>query len=977
MSMEFLPAARNRFASPLILLLRVHLAQAARRFKEASSRSGFLSVLIVGFLLFYPLLAAGMFYGGLRYVSKFPGLGDLLIERLVFLLFAFLFMLLLFSNVVVGYTNMFKNEESRFLNTLPIPAQSIFRWKLIETAVVASWAFIVLVAPLLLAFGVHQHADWYFYVLTPPLVAVFIMLPAVFGCWIAVAMARFLDRSLFQVTAVLLLLAMCYAVKVYLQPEAASEQTLETRVIDLTDRLLAKTQIAQFPFLPSYWLSSTLTHWVEGARAAAGFFAAVLMSNVLFFGFLGFTKTGRHFYASLSSTLSRGSLAGDWSTAMRHAPRLSAQLVLLAWFLPLVNFQPLQNHWREEFAPLSAHYAAQRKSDEVDTQALGRWLTNQVAALEPRMARGVLYHLQPEIRNLYLRSSSGEMRQLGPDLDHLLQSNLRPSLSGLDFLRGRTLLRGAAADFAAEPEATLLAPLPTKQVILLHPIGALQLDGRTIAFPAKAGAADPSPGQTHRLFLRRQIPLVDSDNEPTAKKVWITDHGNYFQGTLAREGETLRLTLPGESPNEETGIHGFDLLQMWRTNSTEKLGWTHWQLGRVETPVAARPPPPTQAAALSPLVLLAIPFMALVAWVFNNRASHLLAATAVVGLFIAFMAGGNHWLARLDGTGGGSAFGISGLQFLGIGAWLMLGAAVVQAATTIWQTNLSARFETWFERWQKKRNVFRYEAGLAERLFKKIPGLPSDVLAVLLKDIRMFWRDTAQWGQSLILFGILGVYILNLRFFTEQFTSLFTGGRFGGDYFFKLVSFMILAACALNLATLTTRFVYPQFSLEGKRLWIVGLSPLGLSRVVKVKFVLASAISLLISLPLIWFSCRMLQLPLGQVVFFMGTISIMAVALNGLAVGMGVMYPNLKEDNPSKIVAGFGGTFCLVLSFVYIGLAVMLLGAGSPFGSPWQVFGRHPMEIRMIYLGMFLVFSTIVGLGPLSYALNRVKKFEH
>ena len=369
--------------------------------------------------------------------------------------------------------------------------------------------------------------------------------------------------------------------------------------------------------------------------------------------------------------------------------------------------------------------------------------------------------------------------------------------------------------------------------------------------------------------------------------------------------------------------------------------------------------------------------MALLAWVFNSRTAHLIAATAVIGLFIAFMAGGDHWLTRLDGTGGGSAFGISDWQFLGFGAWLMLAAALAQAITTIWQSPLAERFEKWFEQWQKKRNVFKYEPSLAERIFKKIPGLPSDVLAVLLKDIRMFWRDTAQWGQSLILFGILGVYILNLRFFTEQFTSLFTGGRFGGDYFFKLVSFMNLAACALNLATLTTRFVYPQFSLEGKRLWIVGLSPLGLSRVVKVKFMLASTISLLISLPLIWFSCSMLQLPLSQVVFFIVAISIMSVALNGLAVGMGVMYPNLKEDNPSKIVAGFGGTFCLVLSFVYIGLAVMLLGAGSPFGSPWQVFGRHPMEIRMIYLGMFLVFSTIVGLGPLSYALNRVKKFEH
>ncbi|MDC0051004.1 hypothetical protein OAJ79_05210, partial [Verrucomicrobia bacterium] len=485
--MEFLPAVRNRFASPLMLLLRVHLAQAARRFKEASQRSGFLSVLIVGFLLFYPLLAAGMFYGGLRYVSKFPGLGDLLIERLIFLLFAFLFMLLLFSNVVVGYTNMFKNEESRFLNTLPIPAQSIFRWKLIETTVIASWAFIVLVAPLLLAFGIHQHADWHFYVFTPPLVAVFIMLPAIFGCWIAVAMARLLDRSLFQTSAVLLMLAMCYAVKVYLQPEAASEQTLETRVVDLTDRLLAKTQIAQFPFLPSYWLSSTLTHWVEGARAAAVFFAGVLMSNVLFFGFLGFTETGRHFYASLSSTLSRGSLAGDWSTAMRHAPRLCAQVVLLAWFLPVVDFEPLQKHWREEFAPLSAHYAAQRSSEDVGTQSLGRWLTNHVAELEPRLARGALYYLQPDIRNLYLRSSSGEMMQLGPDLDHLLQSNLRPSLSGLDFARNRTLLRGAAADFAAEPEATLLQPLPQSQVMFLHALGAPGLTNRTLTFPAEAG----------------------------------------------------------------------------------------------------------------------------------------------------------------------------------------------------------------------------------------------------------------------------------------------------------------------------------------------------------------------------------------------------------------------------------------------------------------------------------------------------------
>ena len=158
------------------------------------------------------------------------------------------------------------------------------------------------------------------------------------------------------------------------------------------------------------------------------------------------------------------------------------------------------------------------------------------------------------------------------------------------------------------------------------------------------------------------------------------------------------------------------------------------------------------------MVLLAIPLMDLEAWMFNSRTAHLIAATAVIGLFIAFMAGGDHWLPRLDGTGGGRAFGISGWQFLGLGAWLMLAAALAQGISTIWQSPLAERFEKWFEQWQDKRNVFKYEPGMAERIFKKIPGLPSDVLAVLLKDIRMFWRDTAQWGQSLILFGILGVH---------------------------------------------------------------------------------------------------------------------------------------------------------------------------------------------------------------------------
>ena len=121
--------------------------------------------------------------------------------------------------------------------------------------------------------------------------------------------------------------------------------------------------------------------------------------------------------------------------------------------------------------------------------------------------------------------------------------------------------------------------------------------------------------------------------------------------------------------------------------------------------------------------------------------------------------------------------------------------------------------------------------GLLETISAKFFWLDRDTRALAVKDMRMFWRDTTQWGQSVMLFGLLGIYIINLRNFTHQLTN---------PFWVNLVAYLNLGACSLNLATLTTRFVFPQFSLEGRRLWIVGMSPMGLARVVKVKYWLAS-----------------------------------------------------------------------------------------------------------------------------------------
>jgi ABC-2 type transport system permease protein len=196
--------------------------------------------------------------------------------------------------------------------TLPISSQTIFRWKFLESTVLASWAFLFLIAPLLAAYGLTHKAEWHFYPVTLVLIALFIVLPAVAGSWLAVSVARYLDRRAFQVTLLAVAIFLIVSAAVWLKPEAVTDESLETRVLSVLDRLLMKTRFAQFPALPSYWLSAGVLNWSEGALAAAGFFLLVLLSHVLFFGFLAFNTMGSFFYDAASAVQSRRSVLGQW-----------------------------------------------------------------------------------------------------------------------------------------------------------------------------------------------------------------------------------------------------------------------------------------------------------------------------------------------------------------------------------------------------------------------------------------------------------------------------------------------------------------------------------------------------------------------------------------------------------------------------------------------------------------------------------------
>jgi len=561
--------------SPLLLLLRVNFIHSWRRLLGIRRQSRLLSLIISFFLVAYLVLAFELFYHGMEFIAKFPGLGPVLTERLLYTLFAFLFALLLLSNLIIAYTNLFRNRETAFLLSLPVPFETIFRWKFIETVILASWAFLFLIAPFLLAFGLVRDVPWDFYPLTALLIALFIILPGVAGSWLAIVIGRYLDRRNFQVALMVLGFAVLAFVAFWWKSNPVDNDLLDKRTLEALDRLLAKTRFTMFPFLPSYWLSTSLLQRTEGITGGALFFAGVLLSHTLFFGGLAFTRFGALFYNTADAVQSR---------------------------------------------PAGQFKIARPRSEDVD----------------------------------------------------------------------------------------------------------------------------------------------------------------------------------------------------------------------------------------------------------------------------------------------------------------------------------------------------RHRPGLLERLAGRFTIFDADTRAMAVKDIRMFWRDTTQWGQSVMFFGLLGVYIINLRNFTHQLSS---------PFWINAVAFLNLGACAFNLASVTTRFVFPQFSLEGRRLWIVGLSPMGLPRIVKTKFWLASTLSLFVTLGLVTLSCYLLNMEPMDLVFFGAVITIMTYSLNGLAVGLGVLYPNLKETNPNKIVSGFGGTLCFVLSSVYIigSLCLLVFGAGG-----WH---QHAVWVVASLLA-FVALSLLIGWLPMRLGLAHLKNFE-
>jgi ABC-2 type transport system permease protein len=197
-------------------------------------------------------------------------------------------------------------------------------------------------------------------------------------------------------------------------------------------------------------------------------------------------------------------------------------------------------------------------------------------------------------------------------------------------------------------------------------------------------------------------------------------------------------------------------------------------------------------------------------------------------------------------------------------------------------------------------------------------GLPVAKREFIVKDVLLFFRDTTQWSQLILLAVLLLVYIFNIRAL-----PLFTGERVS-VLLVTMVVFLNLALAGFVLAAIAARFVFPSVSLEGKQLWLLCSSPLDLEALMWSKYWTGTIPLLVLALIITGVTNVLLQASPFMMAVSIGTITLYTLATSALALCFGTLFPQFDTENAAQIPTSFGGLVYMMASVCLLGVVIAL-----------------------------------------------------
>jgi ABC-2 type transport system permease protein len=241
---------------------------------------------------------------------------------------------------------------------------------------------------------------------------------------------------------------------------------------------------------------------------------------------------------------------------------------------------------------------------------------------------------------------------------------------------------------------------------------------------------------------------------------------------------------------------------------------------------------------------------------------------------------------------------------------------------------------------------------------------------LVLKELRVFFRDTTQWSQLILLAVLVMVYVFNIKFLPLR-------GEGVTFFLVNVVPFLNLVLAGFVLASIAARFIFPGVSLEGRTFWLLRSSPMSLRSLLWAKFWVGTLPLLILALAIVGITDYLLQVTDFMFAVSIFTITFMTLAIAGLALGFGTLFPQFETENAAQIPTSFGGLVFMMSSVALIGGVVMLEARPVYSYLSAEAFGQKVYPVEMVIgFAAAALLCAVVTLVPIEVALRRLEAVE-
>jgi ABC-2 type transport system permease protein len=241
---------------------------------------------------------------------------------------------------------------------------------------------------------------------------------------------------------------------------------------------------------------------------------------------------------------------------------------------------------------------------------------------------------------------------------------------------------------------------------------------------------------------------------------------------------------------------------------------------------------------------------------------------------------------------------------------------------------------------------------------------------LILKELRLFFRDTTQWSQLILLGVLVIVYVFNIKYLPLR-------GE-GVTFFLRnVIPFLNLVLAGFVLASIAARFIFPSVSLEGRTLWLLRSSPMPVKELLWAKFWVGTTPLLVLALGIVFVTDWLLQVSTFMFAVSVMTMSMMTLALCGMALGFGTLFPQFETENAAQIPTSFGGLMFMMASVGLIA-GVVVLEARPVYGYlSAKLYGTPTSPAEMIFgFGAAATLCALATIIPIRIAKRRLEAVE-